>query len=113
MVAGKFDTYMEQGADWTWSVEWPDTSVDLTGCSARLQARVSLESTSTILNLSSTSTGITISVPNRKITISVPASITSTITDLTSLYDLELVGSGGSVERLLEGKITLSKEITR
>jgi hypothetical protein len=47
------------------------------------------------------------------IDIVISATDTAAITWATGVYDLELVSSGGEVTRLIEGKIKVSKEVTR
>lgn len=47
------------------------------------------------------------------IRISIPANITATYDFDTAFYDLELVAGSGTVERVIEGTVKLSREITQ
>lgn len=61
MAAGALDFTIEQGATFNLLMTWKinDVEVNLTGYSARLQARVDVEDTETILSLTS-GAGITL-----------------------------------------------------
>jgi hypothetical protein len=89
--------------------------VDLTGYYARMQIREKLDSVEIIDELTSlgTTTGITIDTANCKITLNISATDTAAYTFSSAVYSLELVSSTGVVTPLLNGVITLVKEITR
>lgn len=113
MVAAKYNITMEQGATYNAELDVSEVFPSLTGYSARMQARPTIESSTKYLDLSSDTQGITLDLVNRKITISVPAVTTATHTFSTALYDLELEDGSGNVVRLLEGVITNNLEVTR
>jgi len=85
---------------------------DLTGWTARMQIRESLEDATVILDLVSPA-DITIDVSDAKITITIIATVTETLDFDEAVYDLELVDGSGNVTRLTEGSVTLCKEVTR
>lgn len=114
MTAGIYDIIIEQGATFTRTVTWKDeaeTPINLTGYSARLQMRESVDATSTFLSLTSGS-GITLGGTAGTILIEISATDTAALTQ-SGVYDLELVSGAGVVTRLLQGSVTLSKEVTR
>jgi type 1 fimbria pilin len=127
MAAGKYSFIIEQGATTNFQINWTDSSgdpVDLTGYSARMQVRPSIDSSDIILNLSSSlldscGTGIHMSGSNDatplqsgSIGIYISAASSSLLTFNEAYYDLELV-KGCEVYRLLEGKVKLSRNVTR
>jgi hypothetical protein len=92
--------------------------VDLTGYSARMMIRRKLKDTEIIETLTSTdvrlpATGIDIDTDDKVITIKMAAGLTDDLTFGTAVYDLEMVSSSGEVFRILQGTITLSREVTR
>ena len=116
MAAGKRDIYIEQGATFRLNLVWKDSlgvPVNLTGYSARMQVRRAYNNPNTLLSLS-TATG-TISLGGSAGTISIDgqALLTEDMSSRVGVYDLELQSADGTVTRLLEGKVTISPEVTR
>lgn len=87
--------------------------VDLTGFTARMQIRSSLSSIVVIHELTTANGGITLGGAAGTVGLLIPAATTTSFDFTTAVYDLELVSGSGVVTRLLSGKITLSKEVTR
>ena len=126
MAAGKYSFVIEQGATTNVQINWTDASgsaIDLTGYSARMQIRPSVESSQIFLSLSSSlqsdNTGINLSGSNfntplqsGSLSIYISAASSSLLNFGEAFYDLELERQG-EVTRLLEGKIKLSKNVTR
>ena len=114
MAAGTLDFTIEQGATFNYVMTWKiDTvPVNLTGYTARLQARTDVGDTSTVLSLTS-SAGITLGGSAGTITLDQTATQTALLTAGQFIYDLELVSGGGAVTRLLSGELTISGEVTR
>lgn len=104
-----------QGATWTWQVEMTnpnDTVMNLTGYSVRGQLRRTYDASTIELDLTSGSM-ITISdAPNGVISINVPAATTAVLTGAYK-WDVELVSGSGLVYRIIQGTITVSREVTR
>lgn len=116
MSAGQYDLYIEQGATFQKVITWKDSTgaaIDLTNYSARLQARKTKSSTTTFLEATTANGRITLGGVAGTITIAVPASVTTALTTYSGVYDLELESAGGVVTRLLEGDVTVSREVTR
>jgi hypothetical protein len=105
---------IEQGATWeavlTWKIN--GTPVNLTGYSARMQARESHEATTTVISLASGS-GITLGGALGTIALAMSAAATALLTAGKYVYDLELVSAGGEVTRLVEGTLIVTAEVTR
>lgn len=113
MPAYRLDLLIEQGSKFERFITVQDTSGNirnLTGYTARMQARESISSTTTLFDISPTVSGM-----QGLVTIMIPSSVTSEFTWSKGVYDLEIVNTlgDGEVERILEGGITLSLEVTR
>jgi molybdopterin-binding protein len=114
MAAGEYDFYIEQGATLFREIAWLDGTgvpVDLTGFTARMQIRPSINSDEIIHELTTENGEITIIPLTGVIRIEVSPVVTSSLTQ-RGVYDLELV-NGTDVFRLLQGHVRISKEVTR
>jgi hypothetical protein len=116
MPKNLYDITIQQGATFQTSIKWSDSAgaaINLTGYSARMQARASYESTSTIFSLTDSS-GITLGGTAGTIAVLISGSTTAGFSaPWEGVYDLELVSGGGVVTRLLEGGVLVSPEVTR
>jgi hypothetical protein len=125
MPAAKYSFKVEQGATLTFNLQWTDdsgTPIDLdTYDSARMQIRSDYADVSgntlyatltSSLDSSPSNTGLLLSGSSGVIYVFLSAETTEGFIFEEGLYDLELY-KGGVVERLLEGKVTVSKEVTR
>jgi len=77
-----------------------------------MQVRSSYDSPTAILSIT-TDSGITLGGAAGTISLNASATTTAAITAQVALYDLELVSSSGVVTRLLEGKFTITPEVTK
>ena len=114
-MAGSFDFTIEQGATFNLLLTWKinDVAVNLTGYSARLQARVDVEDTETVLSLTTSNGGITLGGALGTISLDQTATQTAVLQTGEFVYDLELQSGGGQVTRLVQGQLTVSAEVTR
>lgn len=114
MAAGKYNIKVEQGATFIldFTIKTGTTPWNLTGYSARMQVRTSVNASTTLLSITN-SDYITLGGSLGTVAISVPASVTDDLIAGRHVYDFELVSSGGQVWRVLEGKFTVSPEVTR
>lgn len=115
MPAGKLDLTIEQGATFRHVLYWTDAAdqpINLTGYTARMHIRDTVSSTTPLLQLTTENGRITIVGAEGKVTLFVTAADTAALTWITGVYDLELV-NGSEVTRLVQGKIRVSKEVTR
>jgi len=87
--------------------------VNLTGYTARLQIRETVEATDTLLSLTTENGGITLGGTAGTITLLASATATAALDFVNAVYDLEVISGSGVVTRLLHGTVTLSKEVTR
>lgn len=126
MAAGKYSFVIEQGATFQRELLYKDASgsaIDLTNYSARMQIRPVPGSPTLYITLSSSispdGTGINLNGLNGtnppssgSIGLIISAISSSMLNFDEASYDLELY-SGSFVNRLLEGKVKLSREVTK
>lgn len=116
MAAASYDFEIEQGSTLLKPIVWKDstgTVVNLTGYTAKMQIRKSVSSDEVLLELSTVNGKLSITENTGTITMIFSAATTAAIDWSRGKYDLELTSSTGTVTRLIEGEITVSKEITR
>lgn len=112
----KVNLSINQGATFRHKFTWQDGKkrpVDLTGYTARLQARETIESPTVIVNLTSENGGIVLGGTAGTVSLYLSAAATAAITAKKLVYDLELVAPNGDVTRLVGGAIAVSPEVTR
>ena len=93
-------------------IEWY-TPKDLTSYTARMQIRQYVDSATTLVSLTSGAGDIAISLPDARISVFIDTAVTEALDFEEAVYDLELVDNSGEATRLLEGNVTLRKEVTR
>ena len=123
MAAGVYNTTVERGSTFQLTLTYKDASsalVNLSTWTARMQVRETPASASTILTSEGGSPTIAIDTTNEATGVLVftvtPANTTAiSPSSLTSaFYDIEIQKDGtGEVRRVLQGKLTISPEITR
>lgn len=125
MAAGKYSFTIEQGSTFQRELIYQDSlgsPIDLTQYSAKMQIRPAPGSSTLFLTLSSSLTsdgtglnlfGVNGTNPKTSgsIGIIISAASSSILTFDEAAYDLELY-SGSYVNRIIEGKVKLSKEVT-
>jgi hypothetical protein len=125
MAAGKYDMYIEQGADFYLLVTFKNSlgnSIDLTGHTFSGKVRSTASSSTVIAEFDFTVLDQTQDATKGQIEIRLPSAESSAITLEASpdverklsyyTYDIESVSSG-NVVRWLEGLVTISPEVTR
>ena len=132
MAAGRYSFIIDQGTTVDFRIEYRDSAnqpIDLSNYESRMQIRPTKESSTVICTLSSSiapdGTGLYMTpfsgstqLPRSSgsIGIVISAASSSIFNFTEAYYDLEIV-SGSTpttyVSRILEGKIKLSKEVTR
>lgn len=116
MAAAVHNFTIEQGVTFSKSFIWKDSNedvIDLTGFSARMQVRQSVNSSTVLLSATTANSKLTITAAEGKVTLSLTDAETSALSFDFGVYDLELVASDDEVTRLVQGSITVSKEVTR
>tara|TARA_R110000737_G_scaffold51736_1_gene73227 strand:+ start:96 stop:473 length:378 start_codon:yes stop_codon:yes gene_type:complete len=125
MAAGNYSFTIEQGTTFTRIFKYKDEDgnpVDLTGYDVRMQIRSTYDS-ATLASLTSGSGDFVLSVPidaisphtttKNQIKLTISATNTAAYNFDQALYDIELESETGVVTRLLQGKIKLSREVTK
>lgn len=114
MAAGKHNIVAEQGATFTFEgvISTAGVAWDLTGYVGRMQVRVSVNASDTLLSLSSNDGDITLNSTG-EFTINVDAATMSGVLAGRHVYDFEVESPGAEVYRILEGKFTVKPEVTR
>lgn len=124
MAAGNYSFTIEQGTTFERIFKYKDENgnpVDLTGYDVRMQIRSSYDS-AILASLTSGSGDFVLSVPadaasgvtdKNQIKLTISASHTAAYSFDQALYDIELESGTGIVTRLLQGKIKLSREVTK
>jgi hypothetical protein len=126
MIAGIYNILIEQGTTFYRLIDVMEPDVldptifepfNLTGYTARMQIRRDIDSETPMLSLTSPTVngnGITVQDgANNALSINITNTVTSSLTS-SGIYDLEIIKtSTGFVSRLLQGTITLSREVTR
>jgi len=129
MAAGRYLLTIEQGATTDLLLQYKDSNgspVDLSGYTASMQIRPSVDSNTTYLsitsvtasdgtglNLTPISASLTLPRTSGSIGLFISATTSSNLSFTEGVYDIELKSSTGIVTRLLEGMVKLSKEVTR
>lgn len=107
----RYDFTIQQGATFSRDIIWKvnDDPIDLSGYSARLQARPKKGSPVLYFELTTENGGI--EIDGSTIKLRLEAEETDNFTFKSATYDFELESQTG-VTRLLQGVITLSDEVT-
>lgn len=89
------------------------TPIDLTGCTARMQVRPEVESSTVLLELTTANGGITLGGVAGTIELFVSDDDSAAFTWQSGSWDLEIEFPGGDVRRLAQGTVNVSPEVTR
>lgn len=84
--------------------------IDLSGHSARMEVRTAHRSPDVLVDWTDQ---LTIDGEAGSITFTLTAEMTSALEFRGAVYDMEIEGAAGEVTRLLEGRVTISPEVTR
>ena len=115
-MAGIYDVIIEQGATFSMRMTYRDSAdaiVDLTGYTARMQVRPYHSSSKIILERSTANQTITLGGLLGTILVQATSVVTAALAAGTGVYDLELYSPIGTTVRLIEGRVTISPEVTR
>jgi hypothetical protein len=115
---GQYDFVIVQGATFNPTIIYQDSSgavVDITNWTARMKAKTSVGSTTAVLDMSTENGQIVITGAEGKVQLLLEAKETQLLDFTKLVYDLELIDDSAEpvVKRLLEGKVELSKEVTK
>jgi hypothetical protein len=117
MRSGVLNLLVQQGSTFSRTLTWQINGepVDLTGYTARMQIRtvkVNTNPAKLLYTLTSLNGGLDIDAQNGSITINMDALSTSRLPGASHVYDLELV-TGDYVQRLVQGRLDVSAEVTK
>lgn len=113
MTPGKYNMICPQGATFTKRLTWTidEIPVDLTGYTAKMQAKTSYSNKcNPIFNLTTENGGISLD-DEGNIDILIDSDDTKTFVAREYLYDIEL-NSGEQIYRIIEGKFIVTPEVT-
>jgi tRNA A37 methylthiotransferase MiaB len=118
MQPAHIDLEVYKGSTFVKTIQWktgePATAVNLTGCTARMQIRKSVNDTTVLDTLTTENSKLQIHEPlNGKFKIVIAANISTQYTFTSAVYDLEIVFAEGTVVRVIEGCLTAVPEVTR
>jgi hypothetical protein len=127
MIAGVYNITCEQGSSFLriLEIEQPDLATDptgqtyeefdLTGYTARMQVRRTIESASAIVTLTTENLGLEINPSagtTNMIKVEMSALVTASINS-SGVYDLEIIANDGFVSKVVRGAFTLIPEVTK
>jgi len=116
MTAANHDIIIEQGATFRLNLLWKDSlgaPINLTGYTARMQVRRKHSDPTILLNFTTENGAIVLGGAAGTIAVTGLATLTDDLPAKPSVYDLELVSSGGVVTRLVQGAATITPEVTK
>lgn len=116
MIAGTYNIICDQGATFTRTITWKDSNgspVNLTGYTARMSLRSTIDSSVEVLSLTTANSRITLGGVAGTITLNVDATTTAALAAGQYVYDLEAVSGGGTVTRIVMGSFVVRGEVTR
>ena len=116
-MAAKQDITIKQGADFVLALQWQDsdaTPIDLTGHSIRMQVRTAVSSPTVALELTTDNNRIVITdAVNGMFELRLGNAETSALNIPAGVYDIEIVSPTNIVDRVLQGRVFNSLEVTR
>lgn len=114
MIPGKYNMLCPQGTTFSKQLTYTIDSVpvDLTTYTARMQVREKHTSKTSVVDISTENGGITLGGESGTIDLYISNEVTSLIVAKDYVYDLELISSS-NVYRLIEGKFSVTPEVTR
>lgn len=115
-MAATYNMTIDQGT--TVSVQFAyrtaaNAVIDLTGYTARMQARPTISSAVTVMDATTANGQLTVTGATGIVTLGLTAAQSAALDFDRAYYDLEIVDSAGVVTRLVQGTVTLSREVTR
>ena len=119
MAAGKYDITIEQGATFTLNLSYKNSAGAVLDLSSGYTARMKIRESTGGTIIASTESGdtpkdtlsIALAASGNNIIVTMTAANTATLDFDNAVYDLELI-AGAAIDRIIEGRVFLSKEIT-
>lgn len=107
---------IEKGATYAHTLFWKDAAnlaIDLTGCTAKMHVRDTVDAVQVLLELSTVNTRIIITPLLGRIDLYISDEDTTLLVGLGGVYDLEIYYADGTTTRLIEGRLAFKPEVTR
>jgi hypothetical protein len=114
-MTSRYDLIIKQGATFDLNINYKDDNNDLINLSsytARMQIRSGYNGT-LYSTLTTENGGIILNSPVGRIELYISDTDTSAFTFEKGIYDLELIDGDDKVTRLLQGTVTVWKEVTK
>jgi hypothetical protein len=126
MASGKYNFIVEQGSQHEVTFVYKDSAdvgISLTGARVRMAVKDHITDTEFVYRATSDASADVdylahFNIPTQsgddigKFTLTIPSSTTDAMTFNQGVYDLELVNSDSSVERIIEGKFKVKPQVT-
>lgn len=110
-MSGKHNITIKQGSDFFLPITIRDNGslVDLTDCTIRgsVKQRYADQDPAATFTVASSD------LPNGQFTLTIPNAITATLSFESGVYDVEIEYPSEIVDRILEGRVVVTKEVTR
>jgi hypothetical protein len=87
--------------------------IPLTSYTARMQARPTPSSAVTVMDATTTNGQLVVTGATGTVTLTLTAAQSAALDFDRAYYDIEIVSPAGVVTRLVQGTVTLSREVTR
>lgn len=87
--------------------------IPLTSYTARMQARPTPSSAVTVMDATTTNGQLVVTGATGTVTLALTAAQSAALDFDRAVYDIEIVSPAGVVTRLVQGTVTLSREVTR
>jgi hypothetical protein len=114
---GIYNIVADQGATLQETAVWKDSArkaINVTGYTARMQVRPSIDSEQVLLSLTTENGRISVSGPEGRFDMTVSAIDMTYIEAGKYVYDLEIIAPvSGVVDRLMQGSFIVRGEVTR
>jgi hypothetical protein len=116
MLAGKYNMVCDQGSTFTRTIEIKQadgTVFSLTGYTARMEVRRTVDASTSLIGLTTANGRITINASLGAITLTLTPDLTASLTQ-SGVYDLEIVKTAtGEVHKVVRGEFKLEREVSR
>ena len=116
MSAGRYNYTIEAGATFSRTITYTDpedTPIDLSGSVIRMQIRDNYSSEEAAISVSTTDGGIVLTGDPGVFVLTLTPELTGSIPFRQGVYDIEIEYADQTVERVLEGRVKISTQVTQ
>lgn len=107
---------ISQGSDYYHEIYYTEvdgTPIDISGYGAECNFRELEESTTAFFVATTANSKLSVDGVNGKVTLHVPNADSTAFTILKGYYDVEIIAPDTQVTRIVQGTVTIDREITR